>query len=124
MFYLTKHYLACITVYGRVQAPTTLRYVHYTRLCIRYIRTRNIYQLYYRGRLFSNAVARGGRNYGLEHTQETVDWAPRGSWGAESTLSWVCSSRFQPTELKIRVYTLYFDISAQIRKVANLVPQC
>ena len=47
----------------------------------------------YRGRLFSVAVARGGRDYGLEYPQETVDWAPRGSWGAELTLSWVCSSR-------------------------------
>ena len=78
----------------------------------------------YRGRLFSVAVARGGRVYGLEYPQETVDWAPRGSWGAESTLSWGYSSRFRPTELKIRVYTLYFEISAQIRKVAHLVPQC
>ena len=78
----------------------------------------------YRGHLFSVAVARGGRYYGLDYLQETVDWASTGSWGAESTLSWVCSSRFQPTELKNRVYTLYFDISAQIRKVANLVPQC
>ena len=31
--------------------------------------------------LFSVAVARGGRIYGLDYPQETVDWAPRGPGG-------------------------------------------
>ena len=41
----------------------------------------SIYVQYYRGRLFSVAVARGGRYYGLEHPRDTVDVAPRGSRG-------------------------------------------
>ena len=70
---------------------------------------RNKYRIhhFYRGRIFSNAVARGGRVYGLIQKPEAVDWAPRGPGAVESAFFGFWMSRFRPTELIIRVYTLY-----------------
>ena len=50
------------------------------------------------------------RVYGFVQRPEAVDWGPRGSGAVESTISALWTTRFRPTELIIRVYTLYFEI--------------
>ena len=63
----------------KIGAPCTSAYVRYGVLFVLW-RNPPVFPILgtplYRCHLFSVAVARGGRVYGLEHLGETVDWAP------------------------------------------------